>query len=137
LSSASPGLPNYRTWEDLYREQWRWDRVVRGTHSLVYLSTHDAAARQITDHDLVRVRNDLGAFVVRAKITGAVRPGEVVMYHAWEPYQFPGGRSDHAVIPSPFKPTSLAGDYGHLHWAPGHWEPNQVDRDTRVEVERV
>jgi hypothetical protein len=29
------------------------------------------------------------------------------------------------------------GDYGHLQWKFGHWEPNQVDRDTRVEVERV
>ena len=38
---------------------------------------------------------------------------------------------------SPLKATSLVGDYGQLHWSFGHWEPNQVDRDTRVEVERV
>jgi hypothetical protein len=28
------------------------------------------------------------------------------------------------------------GDHGHLHWTCGHWEPNHVDRDTRVEVQR-
>jgi nitrate reductase alpha subunit len=33
--------------------------------------------------------------------------------------------------------TQLVGDYGQLHWAFGRYEPNQVDRDTRVEVERL
>jgi anaerobic selenocysteine-containing dehydrogenase len=28
------GLPDYRAWEDIYRRQWRWDRVVRGTHTM-------------------------------------------------------------------------------------------------------
>jgi nitrate reductase alpha subunit len=85
----------------------------------------------------VRLHNDLGTCVLRAKIASYVQPGQVLVYHAWEPYQFRGGRSDHAIIPSPFKPTALVGDYGHLHWAYGHWEPNQVDRDTRVEMERI
>jgi hypothetical protein len=31
----------------------------------------------------------------------------------------------------------LVGDYGHLRWSYAHWEPNQVDRDTRVDIERV
>ena len=29
-----PAVPDYRTWEDLYRQQWTWDRVARGTHSM-------------------------------------------------------------------------------------------------------
>ncbi|MFI5395998.1 MAG: molybdopterin-dependent oxidoreductase [Candidatus Binatia bacterium] len=120
--------------------QWRDQRMMlrlqRG-EPVVYLSERDAAARQIKDHDLVRVRNDLGTFILRVKIASYVQPGQVLVYHAWEPYQFRGGRSDHAIIPSPIKPTALVGDYGHLHWAYGHWEPNQVDRDTRVEVERI
>jgi len=81
------------------------------------------------------VRNDLGSFVLRAKVANYVPPGQVLVYHAWEPYQFRGGASDHKLIPSPLKATSLAGGYGHIHWNYGHWEPNQVDRDTRVEVE--
>ena len=31
------------------------------------------------------VRNDLGALVLRAKIASYVRPGQIFLYHAWEP----------------------------------------------------
>jgi DMSO reductase family type II enzyme molybdopterin subunit len=119
-----------------WRDQRAMLRLQRG-EPVVYLSEADAAARGIADHDLVRVRNDLGAFVLRAKLARSVQPGQVLVYHAWEPYQFRDGRSDHAIIPSPFKATQLVGDYGHLHWNYGHWEPNQVDRDTRVEIEKA
>jgi len=119
-----------------WRDQHLMLRLQRG-EPVVYLNDRDAAARSISDHDLVRLHNDLGACVLRAKIARSVQPGMVFVYHAWEPFQFPDGRSDHAIIPSPFKPTSLVGDYGHLHWGYAHWEPNQVDRDTRVEIERV
>jgi nitrate reductase alpha subunit len=111
-------------------------RLQRG-EPVVYMSVADATERGIADHDLVRVRNDLGSFILRAKISPSVRPGEIIIYHAWEPYQFRDGESDHGIIPSPFKPTAFVGDYGQLHWTYGHWEPNQVDRDTRVEVERA
>ncbi|MBI5505761.1 MAG: molybdopterin-dependent oxidoreductase [Deltaproteobacteria bacterium] len=30
--SATAAIPDYRGWEDLYREQWRWDRIARSTH---------------------------------------------------------------------------------------------------------
>jgi hypothetical protein len=30
-----------------------------------------------------------------------------------------------------------AADYGHLVWSYAHYEPGQVDRDTRVEIERL
>ena len=119
-----------------WRDQGPLLRLQRG-EPVVYLNDRDAADRGIGDHDLVRVRNDLGAFVLHAKIARYVQPGEIFVYHAWEPYQFQGGISDHGIIPSPFKPTNLVGDYGHLHWAYAHWEPNQVDRDTRVEVEKA
>jgi DMSO reductase family type II enzyme molybdopterin subunit len=119
-----------------WRDQLPMLRLQRG-EPVVYMSDEDADKRGIGDNDLVRVRNDLGDFVLRAKIGRYVQPGQVFVYHAWEPYQFHGGRSDHAIIPSPFKATNLVGDYGHLHWNYAHWEPNQVDRDTRVEVERA
>jgi DMSO reductase family type II enzyme molybdopterin subunit len=119
-----------------WRDQGTLLRLQRG-EPVVYLNDHDAAARGINDHDFVRVHNDLGTFVLRAKVARYVQPGQVFVYHAWEPFQFRDGRSDHTLIPSPFKPTALVGDYGHLHWGYAHWEPNQVDRDTRVEIERV
>ncbi len=118
----------------IWRDQQPMLRLQRG-EPVVYVSVEDAERRGIKDHDLVRVRNDLGAFVLHAKVAPYVRPGEVIVYHAWEPYQFAGGNSDHSVIPSPIKATSLVGDYGQLRWTYGHWEPNQVDRDTRVEIE--
>ena len=34
-TSATPGLPplpSYRTWEDVYRSKWVWDKVVRSSH---------------------------------------------------------------------------------------------------------
>jgi DMSO reductase family type II enzyme molybdopterin subunit len=132
LSGGHTRWSIHSTW----RDQRPLLRLQRG-EPVVYVSERDAAERKINDHDLVRVRNDLGSFVLRAKIASYVRPGQLLVYHAWEPYQFREGRSDHSITPSPFKPTNLVGDYGHLKWNFAHWEPNQVDRDTRVEIERV
>jgi nitrate reductase alpha subunit len=120
--------------------QWRDERILlrlqRG-EPVVYLNTRDCEKRGIGDHDPIRVRNDLGSFVARAKPTDSIRPGQVHIFHAWEPYQFFGGTSHQAICPSPLKVTQLVGDYGHIHWGFGRYEPNQVDRDTRVEVERL
>jgi DMSO reductase family type II enzyme molybdopterin subunit len=111
-------------------------RLQRG-EPVVWLNDADARSKNIADHDLVRVSNDLGSFVARARVGGSIRPGQVHIFHAWEPYQFHGGDSHQALSPSPLKPTQLVGDYGHLHWAYGYYEPNQVDRDTRVDVARA
>ncbi len=32
VASRPPELPEYRSWEDVYRQKWTWDRVVKGTH---------------------------------------------------------------------------------------------------------
>src|SRR5512140_583827 len=32
-SAAAVPIPSYRTWEDVYRKQWTWDRVVHSTHN--------------------------------------------------------------------------------------------------------
>ncbi len=111
-------------------------RLQRG-EPVLFLNEADARAKGIGDHDFVRVWNDLGSFEARAKLTGAIRPGQVHIFHAWEPYQFRSPLSHQALIPSPIKPTQLVGDYGQLHWSLAHYEPNQVDRDTRVDLEGV
>jgi DMSO reductase family type II enzyme molybdopterin subunit len=119
--------------------QWRDEnlllRLQRG-EPVVYLNPGDCEKREIGDQDWIRVRNDLGSFIARAKPTGAIGPGQAHIYHGWEPYQFRGGRSHQALVSSPLKVTQLVGDYGHIHWGYGHYEPNQTSRDTRVEVER-
>ena len=111
-------------------------RLQRG-EPVIFLNGDDAERRGIGDHALVRVWNDLAEFQARAKVTGAIRPGQAHIYHAWEPYQFPTGISHQELAPSPFKVTQLVGDYGHLKWSYAHYEPNQVDRDTRVEIALV
>jgi DMSO reductase family type II enzyme molybdopterin subunit len=120
--------------------QWRDEKLMlhlqRG-EPVVYLNPDDCAARGIGDQDWIVVRNDLGSFKARAKPSGGIQPGQAHIFHGWEPYQFRGGYSHQALSPSPLKVTQLIGDYGQLHWDYQHWEPNQVDRDTRVEVERL
>ncbi|MFN8543635.1 MAG: molybdopterin-dependent oxidoreductase [Candidatus Binatia bacterium] len=111
-------------------------RLERG-EPVIYVNAADAREREIADHDLVEVSNDLGSFVARAKPTGAIRPGQVHIFHAWEPFQFRTNRSHQSLAPSPIKVTQLVGDYGHLHWDVSYWEPNGNDRDTRVDIRRL
>jgi DMSO reductase family type II enzyme molybdopterin subunit len=118
----------------MWRDQPMMLHLQRG-EPLVLLNPEDARRKGIRDHDLVRVYNDIDSFVVHSKLTGAVRPGQAHIFHAWEPYQFRTGTTHQDLAPSPFKVTQLVGDYGHLHWGYAHYEPNQVDRDTRVDVE--
>jgi DMSO reductase family type II enzyme molybdopterin subunit len=119
----------------MWRDQTLMLQLQRG-EPVVYLNPADARERGISDHDLVRVWNDLGEFVVRAKITPGIRPSQLHILHAWEPYQFRDGGCHQYLSPSPFKVTQLVGDYGQLHWGYQHYEPNQNDRDTRVDVAR-
>ncbi|MFN8626721.1 MAG: molybdopterin-dependent oxidoreductase [Candidatus Binatia bacterium] len=117
----------------IWRDQDHMLRLQRG-EPVVYINDKDAKERGIADHDWIRVSNDLGAFLARAKPTGAIRPKQVHIYHAWEPYQFRGGTSDQHLSPSPIKVTQLTTDYGHLRYGPAHYDVNQNDRDTRVDI---
>ena len=109
-------------------------RLQRG-RPVMYMSVADAAARNIEDGDLVEVRNDIDSFRIHAKLSPSVRPGQVIIYHAWENYQFPDGKGFQNLIPSPFNPVELAGGEGHLRPIQICMQPGQNDRDTRVEVE--
>jgi DMSO reductase family type II enzyme molybdopterin subunit len=119
-----------------WRDQKHMLQLSRGVPH-VYVGLEDAAERGIVDGDEVRVFNDIGSFELQAKVSPALRPGQVVVYHAWEPYQFRGRRSHASVTPSPINPLSLAGGYFHLQPRPAVGTPGSVDRATRVELERV
>jgi anaerobic selenocysteine-containing dehydrogenase len=119
-----------------WRDQADMLRLQRG-EALILLNPDDARMRGLRDGALARVRNDVGSFEARVKVSGTVRPGEVIVNHAWEPYQFRGGRSHQALIPSPINPLQLAGGYFHLQPTVLMGEPGGVDRGTRVEVERA
>ncbi len=104
---------------------------------LIYLSTQDADARGIRDGETVRVFNDIGSFKVHAKVAPAIRPGQLLIYHAWEPFQFKKGKSHQSLIPSPMNPIHLAGGYFQLQPTLLQGEPGSPDRGTRVDVERI
>jgi nitrate reductase alpha subunit len=111
-------------------------RLQRGEPA-IFLGVEDAQVRGIRDGDRVRVFNDVGAFEVVAKVAASVRPGQVIVYHAWEPFQFRKGKSHQSVFPSPMNPIDLAGDYFQLNPTLLMGQPGGSDRGTRVEVERA
>ncbi len=111
-------------------------RLQRGEPSL-WMAEQDAAARGVRDNDSVRVHNEQGSFEVHARIAPGVQPGEAILYHAWEPYQFKGWHSMMEVIASPLKPTHLVGDYGHLRWRVFQNGPLHAPRGIAVEIEKT
>jgi DMSO reductase family type II enzyme molybdopterin subunit len=117
-----------------WRDEALMLRLQRG-EPLVILSREDAAARGLRDAARVRVWNDTGSFLAQAKVSPALRPGQVIVYHAWEPYQFEGRRSHQVLTPSPINPIQLAGGYFHLQPLMIVGEPGSNDRGTRVQVE--
>jgi hypothetical protein len=66
-----------------------------------------------------------------------VRPGQVIIYHAWENHQFEGGVGFQNLIPSPLNPVELAGGQFHLRPMPLCMQPSHTDRDTRVNMEKA
>jgi len=101
----------------------------------IWTSERDAAARGVADGDLVRVWNDVSSFLVRARVSPIVRPGQVVMYNGWEPYQFKDWKDSANLEPGMVKYLQLAGGYGHLRYRTICWQPVQVDRGVRVDFE--
>jgi anaerobic selenocysteine-containing dehydrogenase len=119
---------------------WRDDQLMlqqqRG-EPVMWISVPDAEARGVTDGDRVRVFNDLDAFVVMVKVAPAVRTGQLILYHAWENFQFAGGKGFQNLIPSPLNPVELSGGQFHLRPMTICMQPSHTDRDTRVEVEQL
>jgi hypothetical protein len=61
----------------------------------------------------------------------------LVIYHAWENYQFQGGVGYQSLIASPLNPVELSGGHFHLRPMTPCMQPSHTDRDTRVEVEVI
>jgi nitrate reductase alpha subunit len=111
-------------------------RLQRGA-PVAYLSVADARERGISDHDRIRVYNDVGEFTLRAMISPAVQPGTLICYHAWEGYQFPDGATQNDVGANPLKPNNMAGGYGHLQYRGAYLSMNNIPKEVAVEVEKV
>jgi nitrate reductase alpha subunit len=119
---------------------WRANRLMlrlqRG-EPVAYISAEDARRRGIEEHDLISVYNDVGGFKVHAKIAPSVQPGQVVVYHAWEPYQFESWMGSQAVVASPLKPLHFVGGWGHLRYRAILAQPSHVMRAMAIEMEKV
>jgi len=119
---------------------WRDDALMlrqqRG-EPVMYMSVQDAAQRGVADGGRVRVYNDLDQFEVMAKVSPSVRRGQLIIYHAWENFQFKNGKGFQNLVPSPLNPVELAGGQFHLRPMIIALQPSHTDRDTRVEVEAL
>jgi anaerobic selenocysteine-containing dehydrogenase len=103
----------------------------------MFMSSRDAAARQIQDGDRVESHNDVGSLQIQVAVTPAVRPGQVIVHHGWENYQFQDWHHFKSVMASPLNPIELAGGYYHIRPTIQNFYPGFSDRDTRVEVVKV
>ncbi len=119
-----------------WRDELNLLRLQRGGPS-IFIDPKTAEQRGIRDGDSVRVFNDIDSFELQAKISATVKPGQVIVYHAWEPYQFKDHKSQHAITPSPINPIQLAGGYMHLQPRLAVGTPGTSDRGTYVDVERI
>jgi DMSO reductase family type II enzyme molybdopterin subunit len=111
-------------------------RLQRGVPA-VWMSTRDAAARGLGDGDRIRVFNDNGEFEAQVKLAAAVQPGQLVIYHAWEPYQFKNWKGQQEPVVAPWKALHLAGGYGQIHYRMIYGAPGHAPRGGTVDVERL
>ena len=84
----------------------------------MFMNVNDAAERGISEGDLVRGYNDMGDFQIWVKLTPAVRPGQVIVYNGFEPFQFPGWKDPSWIEPGMVKWLHLAGGYKHFRFRP-------------------
>ncbi len=119
---------------------WVVNKLIQRTHRGrpgLFINPQDAKDRGISDGDLVEVFNDFNSFQVHAITSPGTRPGQVIIYHAWEPYQFPNWKSYDAAIPGMVKYLHMAGGYGQLRYWRWNWQPVQSDRAVTVDMRKV
>lgn len=103
----------------------------------MFINEMDAREKGVKDGEYVRVFNDVDSFTVQAKLSALPARGQVIIYHAWDPYQFKGWKSYDTAIPGMVKWLHLAGGYGHLNFWLWNWQPCQSDRHIYVDFEKT
>lgn len=109
-------------------------RLQRG-QPVCFLNPDDCSARGVSDGAMVKVFNETGDFEAMAKIAAGVQPGEVIIYHAWEPYQFKDRKGPDEPVHSPWKAIHLAGGSGQIHYRMFYGSPSHVPRGAPVDVQ--
>jgi nitrate reductase alpha subunit len=118
-----------------WRDEKHMLRLQRGEPS-AWIGVDDAETRGISDGDRIRIFNDEGTFQLIAKVSPSVQPGQVIVYHAWEPLQFKDWKGQQEPVSSTWKSLHLA-EYGQLHYRFVYGGPHHAPRAMTVEVERV
>ena len=111
-------------------------RLQRGQPAC-WLNPSEAEKRGIKDGDMVRVYNHHSEFECMVKVSAITAPGEIIVYHAWEPYQFKNWKGQQEPAEAPWKALHLAGGYHQIHYRIFYGAPSHAPRGTPVEIGKV
>lgn len=114
--------------------------VILGTHRgypVMYMNPDDMARRGLENDDEACLFNDCDEMRIRVRRSPGTRPGQVVIYNGYEPFQFKNWKGPENVEPGMVKWLHFAGGYGHLQYRGLHWQPIPVDRAVHVEVRKA
>jgi DMSO reductase family type II enzyme molybdopterin subunit len=105
----------------------------------IYVNPDDATARGVKDGDQIKIHNNTGSFEAMAHVSSSMQPGQLFMFHGWDPMMFKDRNNFSAAIPTAglLKPTSLVGGYGHIAYKTPDYVPNQTYHDHTVDFEKV
>jgi complex iron-sulfur molybdoenzyme family reductase subunit alpha len=141
---------------DLYREKYpfslitiesRWSsssvpktaetllRLHRGV-PYIKINTQMAKSLQIDDGDKIRVYNELGEFIVMAKLSHSTPPNSLLIDSGWEPYMFENNCGEGECIPNSLNLLEMVDGWGHLKFS-SKWDGNRYINDGRVNIQRV
>jgi hypothetical protein len=79
----------------------------------------------------------MGGVAGARALTLGLRKGQLILYHAWENFEFKNGKGCQNLTPPPLNPVELSGGQHHLRPMMIAPRVGHTDRDTRVEVETV
>ena len=116
------------------------NNIIQNTHRgepFVFLNDADAADLGVENGERVRLVSNDGDSLVQAKLSPSVRPGQVILYNGFEPYQHEDWYSQADLESGHVKHLGFAAGYGHLNYRPLSWQPIPADRAVRVDVEKV
>jgi DMSO reductase family type II enzyme molybdopterin subunit len=116
------------------------NNIIQNTHRgepFAFINDEDAADLGIENGEQIRLVNNAGDTLVAAKISPSVRPGQVILYNGFEPYQHENWYSQADVEPGHVKHLGFAAGYGHLRYRLFSWQPIPADRAIRIDVEKV
>ncbi len=120
----------------IWRDHKMLLRLQRGVPAC-FMNPKDCSERNIKDGDTVSVYNHNGEFEAMVKVAAATAPGEVIIYHAWEPYQFKNWKGQQEPVEAPWKALHLAGGYSQIHYRMFYGSPSHAPRGAPCEVKKV